>query len=1043
MKNASRADSLSGLAGRPINEDLAFGIDVGVASCGWAVVDVKQQQILATGVRAFDEAKTAESRRMARGMRRNIKRSAQRLKQVRGLIRKYRVHPDPKPEALRASRGNDIDPVELSVKGLSRELAPNEAASVLLYWSGHRGFQSNSKQDRKDTDNKKLLKELDENEKKLDGRTFSQMVLAEHGSRRRNRADEFLFTPKRDWLRDEASKVIEVQRRLGVAWATPEFEEVFLRLAFEQRPLRSSAHLVGFCNFEPRHRRASRFSYSYEKFRLLQALQDRCAIRNPDGSVRCLTPTELGSATANIGSHRGLTYARLRSVLGLDRRQQFEESDEESVDIVTRGTSGCTPGCFAVRKLAGEAMWRQLTNTPELLDRAIAMISYCEDVNELHAALSSLGIGKDAVGKLMDGVEDGAFDNFSGAGNVSSKAARKLIPLMLTGNNYADACEAVGYDHARSPELDPDINSPAVKRALNEANTQVAMLIRKYGRPGHISVEMVRGKIMSSGQRERYNRKTSDRRKYRDVCRKVWKEETGSKRPSHGDVENYMLWKEQGYRCLFCDSALSMSNLRDNQFEVEHILPRSRSLDNSQNNRVLACTKCNREKRGRTPYEWFGHNEARWARFKASVENANIPSQKRTKLLTKNPAEPDDFVKRQLVDSSTVARRLLADLKKLYPEMYSAGQRIAGVKGIERISAVPGRITGMLRTSWMRTVGYEKDREDDRHHALDSMVLATISGLDLQTVLSDTYRAAEELPHIRQRRTPEFPVPWPSFADDCLAMLDSGWVACRSEDRRARGALHDATVRHRRKLQDGRWAHMEWKSVNKLQDADAKKITDEGVRFAVQNWLALPKPERTNGPKLPNGTIAKRIRVQSREKTTRQVNASHMGGKRTDRQGGFVENAGMVRADVYFVENKRYEDDGSEVDPGYYLVPVYVRDALSKHQRPPMVAIARNKRESEHPRIMRPEDFRFSLYKDSFVKLTYNGEERLGYYRQTDIADSRITVSYPNVRGRNVSEQQRFSSSRIVPGSFRKFHVDRFGKLHEVKREKWPGEAAK
>lgn len=1043
MKKATQADSLSNLADRPINEDLAFGIDVGVASCGWAVVDNKKQKILMTGVRAFDEAKTAKARRMARGMRRNIKRSAQRLRQVRNLIRKYRVHPDPKPEALQAGLGSGIDPVRLSAEGMSRKLGADEAATVLLYWTGHRGFQSNSKRDRQDTEEKNLLKALGENEKKLDGRTFSQMVLAEHGRRRRNREGEYLFTPKRDWFREEASKVIGIQRRLGAAWATPEFEDEFLMLAFDQRPLRSSAHLVGFCNFEPRHRRASRFSYSYETFRLLQALQDRCTIRNPDGTTRPLTPDELESAVTNIGSHRGYTFARLRSTLGLDRRHQFVEADDESVDIVTRGTMGCTQGCYAVRKLVGEAMWRHLTSSPELLDRAVAMISYCEDIGELRSALSSLGIGEDAVVKLMEGVEDGAFDHLSGPGNISSKAARKLIPSMLTGRNYADACEEAGYNHARSPELDPDINSPAVKRALNEAASQVALLIRQYGRPGHISVEMVRGKIMSSGQREQHNIKNASRRKYRDTCREEWKEESGQEHPSGGDVENYMLWKEQGGRCLFCDSHISMNNLRDNQFQVEHILPKSRSYDNSQSNRVLACTKCNNEKLGQTPYEWFGNDEGRWARFKASIGNADFHGSKRNKLLTLNPADPEDFVARQLVDSSTVARRLLADLKRLYPEMYSAGQRIAGVKGIERISAVPGRITGMLRSSWMRTVCYKKDRQDDRHHALDAMVLAAISGLDLPEFLAETYRAAEEQRHVRQRRTPDFPVPWPSFAYDCVSELNSGWTVCRTEDCRARGALHDATVRQRRRLQDGSWAHTEWKSVGKLNETDVEKIVDGGMKSAVRQWLAKPKAERASGPTLPNGTVAKRIRVLSRGKTTRQVNASRMGGKRVDRQGGFVENAGMVRVDVYFVERKRYGDDGYEVDPGYYLVPIYISDALSNNQGLPMVAIARNKRESERPRTMCPSDFKFSLFKDSFVKLTYDGEEKRGYYRQTDIANSRITVSYPNIRGRKVSEQQRFRSGKISPGSFRKFHVDRFGKLHEVKREKWPGEAAK
>lgn len=1039
MRNANIKDPLRGLSTRPINEDLSFGVDVGVASCGWAVIDVKNEQIVMTGVRAFDEAETAAARRMARGMRRNSHRSAQRMRQIRRLIRRYEIHPNPEPEALSATRGSNIDPVRFSVEGLRRELDSIEVATVLLYWAGHRGFQSNSKRDNKDTDNKKLLKALGESEKRLDGRTFSEFISDQHGDRRRNRKEEFLLTPKREWLRDEATRVIGFQRRLGAPWATSEFEEEYLGVAFDQRPLRSSAHLIGHCNFEPKHRRASRFSYSYEKFRLLQALQDRGAIRNPDGSIRVLTSTELESAVTNIGSHRGLTFARLRSTLGLDRNKQFVESEDESVDIVTRGTSGCTQGTYAVRKFVGEAMWRHLTNTPALLDRAIAMLSYGEGINEIRSSLASLDIGRDSVTKLMEGVESGVFDHFSGAGMISSKAARRLIPLMLSGHNYAESCEAVGYDHSKSPKADPDINSPAVKRALSEARKQVAVLIRKFGRPGHISVEMTRGKIMSSNARERHNQTNAKRQKDRDACREEWKELSDDENPSIGDVENYMLWKEQGGKCIFCESHISMDFLRDDLFELEHILPRSVSFDNSQSNRVLACTKCNREKRGRTPYQWFGHDAERWAKFKARAESPRIDNAKRNKLLMKNLANQEDFAARQLVDTGTVARRLLMDLKTLYPEMYSSGQRIDGVSGFDRISAIPGRITGMLRSSWMRRTGYKKDRRDDRHHALDAMVCATITSDRLPRMLAEVYRVAEEADQVRQRRTPEFPPPWRTFAEDCLSNLQSGWFVSRKENQRVRGALHDATFRQRRRMPDGSWAYLEWKLVGSLKDSDTKNILNEGVRKAVEDWRKTPRNQQSEGPRLPNGTVAKRVRVLSvnkGKKTARQINFREMGGNRERRQGGFVENADMVRVDVYQVKVAKQDGKYRRVAPGYYIVPVYPQHCYARAPHTPVQAIRGGKPECDWP-AMEPGDFLFSLRKNDFIEFKKrDGSMVRGIYIRTNRNDGGIHVARPySISG----EHPKNGSATIQAGSFRKFHVDRLGNLHEIKREPWPG----
>ena len=86
------------------------------------------------------------------------------------------------------------------------------------------------------------------------------------------------------------------------------------------------------------------------------------------------------------------------------------------------------------------------------------------------------------------------------------------------------------------------------------------------------------------------------------------------------------------------------------------------------------------------------------------------------------------------------------------------------------------------------------------------------------------------------------------------------------------------------------------------------------------------------------------------------------------------------------------------------------------------------------------EDFIFSLYKDTFVSFERRDGERVkGYYRSTNRNGGGIHVSPSNDR----QKQPKSGARTIVGGSFRKFHVDRFGKLHEVKREKWPGDAAK
>ncbi len=81
---------------------LTLGLDIGIASVGWAVLT--PQHILDLGVRAFDKAETADrgeslnlTRRMARLTRRRLRRRAWRLTKLGRLLKR---------EGLLAERGS-------------------------------------------------------------------------------------------------------------------------------------------------------------------------------------------------------------------------------------------------------------------------------------------------------------------------------------------------------------------------------------------------------------------------------------------------------------------------------------------------------------------------------------------------------------------------------------------------------------------------------------------------------------------------------------------------------------------------------------------------------------------------------------------------------------------------------------------------------------------------------------------------------------------------------------------------------------------------
>ena len=160
------------------------------------------------------------------------------------------------------------------------------------------------------------------------------------------------------------------------------------------------------------------------------------------------------------------------------------------------------------------------------------------------------------VEALMEGVNGGKFASFKGTGNISAKAARKLIPELLRGKTYDIACGEVGYDFNKQIDTSiQDIKNPVVQRALTQAVKQVEVLVRCYGRPGKIHIELMRDVGKSAAERgeiERgLNKRTTEREKNRQEFLALVKGENCNR----DDLQVYELLKEQHFNCAYCETA--------------------------------------------------------------------------------------------------------------------------------------------------------------------------------------------------------------------------------------------------------------------------------------------------------------------------------------------------------------------------------------------------------------------------------------------------------------------------------------------------------
>ncbi len=236
-----------------------LGIDLGIASCGWAVIEVGENEgeIVAAGVRCFDaplvdktgEPKSAQ-RRAARGARRVIRRRRQRMNKVRKLLQANAILPDSTPEALQEAlrrvspKGTHppITPWTLRAVAYDRVLSNDELAVVLGHIARHRGFRSNSKSEagaNAADETSKMKKAMEATRDLLKGRTFGQMMATDEKfvDRKRNRDKDYSHTAKRSDLEDEVRKILCRTTALGKRRDNGRTGKCFLRGGFHPTPV--------------------------------------------------------------------------------------------------------------------------------------------------------------------------------------------------------------------------------------------------------------------------------------------------------------------------------------------------------------------------------------------------------------------------------------------------------------------------------------------------------------------------------------------------------------------------------------------------------------------------------------------------------------------------------------------------------------------------------------------------------------------------------------------------------------------------------------
>lgn len=845
-----------------------LGLDVGTNSIGWALVD-EGKEIIAAGSRVFeagtlggaaaissgrDEPKGAQ-RRQARLARRMIARRAQRLRNVYALLQGASLLPACDPDRPE-SRGQALDglderlrrtypvekpwqehllPYSLRARALDAALEPHALGRALFHLAQRRGFLSNRREARDPKEDpgkvKSAIESLAETMKAKGSRTLGEYFASLDPEAERIRGPG-RWTDRSMYI-DEFEAIWQSQQRFHPQTLTPELKRKVRKAIFFQRPLKSQKHLVGPCMLEVSSRRAPWPLLEVQRFRMLQKVNDLRVISGPD--ERGLSPEERAKLLDALEREGDRTFTQARKLLGLPKTARFNLQDAEEDRLVGNRTGAKLAKVFGAR-------WQELAKTDR--DAVVAdLMSVQSDDALTRRAVSNWGLSEGQARELARvGLEDGHCA-------LSAKAVRNLLPRLEQGHAYSAVRKELypGRGVAEPPRAElapaPRLRNPVVERSLTQLRKVVNALLRVYGKPDLVRVELARDLKRPRALRRELTLRNKQNQKVREDAAAAILRETGIRQPKASDIDKYLLWQECNEICPYTGSAISRDALfgPSPQFDVEHIIPYSRCLDDSFANKTLCHVAENRNrKRQRTPFEAYGSDQAsmdkillRVSKFQGRFGKEKL---RRFKLTPEEVQESfAGFTQRHLQDTryaSLEAGRFLGSLFGCRPD-----QPGVDASGARRVQVSSGAVTGILRNEWgLNSVlndGGVKDRSDHRHHAVDALVTA-LAGPELIQALS---AAAEAAPRAGRRRFAPLTKPWPSLVDDARKAV-AGIVVSHAQSRKVSGPLHEETLYSPPKVdsEGKKYVHVR-KELEKLTRGELESVVDPVVRDVLEAHL--------------------------------------------------------------------------------------------------------------------------------------------------------------------------------------------------------------
>ena len=488
-----------------------IGLDVGIGSLGWAVIDEDARRIDDLGVRIFESGeegatkaadRASQIRRGYRSTKRLNKRRKQRKLRLKRFLENINIISMDDINAEYRTKGINPDVWKYRSEGLSRKLTPFELASVLINMANYRGYQdfyedSDEEDVGKLSEAKNRINQIYESKKNL-YRTIGQMIYEDESFRNkangkiiiRNRAivnkdgkkeTDYKYLIDRRYLKEETRTLLMCQREFGYEQLADDVIANIIAIIFVQRDFEDGPgpkkgrdddkrsammsslkghqtytgfdELIGNCPFYPEEARGHKNSQLYDMYVLVNTLSQLSF--EQDDQIICCPESVIYELRQQLFENSGIITKKLLETI-----------------LKKSGIKVSIPTELGKKKNLIKAPFIQFLSNSELFPSDMVKEFMSEDYADQNSLSSKIGFAlakyatprrrQDEIQEVLSEEDFVAIDNAdkiklyksNGGANVSFRYMKEAVDAYMQGMKYGDFQARFNKEHPDENKYD-------------------------------------------------------------------------------------------------------------------------------------------------------------------------------------------------------------------------------------------------------------------------------------------------------------------------------------------------------------------------------------------------------------------------------------------------------------------------------------------------------------------------------------------------------------------------------------------------------------